>query len=164
MLASEWEWGGRGGGWGDSAVRPHAYQCRADTIPMVLADRWGVCVCVCVCVCLCVCWSSLSVNPRDRCWGMSSYLGAGAPPLPPFLLFCLVPSLPQEAYGESDWRDLGPPQGVLLSPVHLFQTGPCGTLGLPWGPCWLGIRPSKRLHFQVDCFVTVLGGRGGHPS
>lgn len=27
---------------------------------------------------------------------------------PPLLLSCLVLSLPQEAYGESDWRDLGP--------------------------------------------------------
>lgn len=42
MLALEWESGGRGGGVGGrgvSAVRPCAYQCRADTVPMVLADR-----------------------------------------------------------------------------------------------------------------------------
>lgn len=38
---------------------------------------------------------------------MGSYLGAGAPPSP-FLLSRLVLPLPQEAYGESDWRDLGP--------------------------------------------------------
>lgn len=39
---------------------------------------------------------------------MGSYFGVSAPPLPPFLLSRLVLSLPQEAYGESDWRDLGP--------------------------------------------------------
>lgn len=32
----------------------------------------------------------------------------------PFLLSCLVPSLPQEAYGESDWRDPGPRGNALL--------------------------------------------------
>lgn len=29
-------------------------------------------------------------------------------PPPPHPFSCLVPLLPQEAYGESDWRDLGP--------------------------------------------------------
>lgn len=155
MLASEWEWGRRGGGWGVSAVRPRAYQCRADTIPMVLADRWGVCVCLLAVV--------VSEPPgqvlRDE-FVFGSRCTSPAP-LPPLSPCSLTP--PGGIWWE--WLERpGAPQGVLLSPVHLFQTGPCGTLGLPWGPCWLGIRPSKRLHFQVDCFVTVLGGLGGHPS
>lgn len=33
------------------------------------------------------------------------------------------------------------------------RRGPAGHSGSP-EVCWLGIRPSKRLRFQVDCFVT----------
>lgn len=58
----------------------------------------------------------------------------------------------------------GPPQGALLSPVHLFQTGPRGTLVLSRGPRWLGIGPSKRFHFQVDCFAARWAVGSGHPS
>lgn len=58
----------------------------------------------------------------------------------------------------------GPPQGALLSPVHLFQTGPRGTLVLSRGPRWLGIGPSKRFRFQVDCFAARWAVGGGHPG
>lgn len=73
------EWGG----WCVSALRSCAYLCKADTVPMALADRWGLCVCGCVCVL----WT-----PGTGGEGMGSYLEAGAPPsLPPLLPCSLTP-------------------------------------------------------------------------
>lgn len=119
--------------------------------------------------------------------------GAGAPSLPPttttssssfllvysfFFFFFLVrlvrplPS-PHPATPNSPRRHMvrviaetsGPPQGALLSPVHLFQTGPHGTLVLSRGPRWLGIGPSKRFRFRVDCFAArwAVGRRRRRP-
>lgn len=111
-------------------------------------------------VCVCVCWPWLSVNPRDRCCGMSSYLGAGAPPLPPFLLFRLVPSLPQEAYGESDWRDLGPRRECSSPQFICSRRGPAGHWGSPEVPVgWESGRVSGftfRLTALLQCWAVSV--------
>lgn len=154
MLILEWESAGRGGGWGVSAVRLFAYQCRADTAPMVLRDRWGMSKCVFLCTYVsvgCEChWTPGQVLKDGFAFESRCTLPSlPFPSLPP-LLPCSV--TPQGVIWWEWFERLRALQGMLLSPVHLFQTVPCGTVRLSWGPWWLGIRPSKRHVFQVDCF------------
>lgn len=133
MLILEWESAGRGGGWGVSAVRLFAYQCRADTAPMVLRDRWGMSKCVFLCTYVsvgCEChWTPGQVLKdgfafESRCTLLSL----------PFLHFCLVPSLPQESYGESDLRDSGPCRECSFPQFICSRRVPAGHSGSPEVP------------------------------
>lgn len=65
---------------------------------------------------------------------MGLCLGAGAPPVPPFLFFRLVPSLPQEAYGASDCKDLGPRRELSFPQFICSRRGPAGRSGSPEVP------------------------------
>lgn len=91
---------------------------------------------------------------------MGSYLGAGAHPLPPFLLFRLVPSLPQEAYGETDWRDLGPRRECSPPQFICSRRGPAGHSGSPEVPVgWESGRISGftfRLTALLQCWAVVV--------
>lgn len=64
---------------------------------------------------------------------MGSYLGASAPPLPPFFSHALFSRSPRRHMVRVIGETWGP-RGVLHSPVHLFQTVPCGTLRSPEVP------------------------------
>lgn len=75
--------------------------------------------------------------------------------------FCLVRPLPREACGE--WLEKPrPQQGVTFFPVHLFQTGPCGTFQLSQGSWLLGIRPSEQSFWGWWLCCSLADYNGAH--